>query len=253
MEWSDDAIVLSARKHGEAAAIVQLLTCDHGRYAGLVRGGAGRRQRGLWQPGNRVRAHWRARLADHLGTLGGELTRAGAAPVMDDRLRLGALSAACALVETTLAERDPHRALYHRLDALVESLIGAEDDLIWGADYVRFELDLLAELGFGLDLSVCAATGQIESLTWVSPRTGRAVSDQAGEPYRDRLLVLPAFLVDGAKPASATDILAGLALTGHFLNRFAASAHISELPASRERLNQGFARFATISCGSNTP
>jgi DNA repair protein RecO (recombination protein O) len=253
IEWNDDAIVLSARKHGEAAAIVRLLTRDHGCYAGLARGGAGRRQRGLWQPGNRVRAQWRARLADHLGTLTGELNRAGAAPLMDDGPRLGALSAACALVESTIAEREPHPVLFHRLDGLIEALIAASAELGWGRDYVRFELDLLAELGFGLDLSACAATGRTDSLTWVSPKSGRAVSAAAGQPYRDRLLALPAFLIDAASPASASDLRAGLALTGHFLTAFANAAHIQALPKARERLGQAFARFTTTSCDSNTP
>ena len=241
MDWSDDAIVLSARKHGESAAIAQLLTRGHGRHAGLVRGGAATRLRGVLQPGNELHCVWRARLEEHLGAYTVELARARAAALLDRRLPLLALSAACAVVETMLPEREPHGPLFDGLIALLDAL---EESEAWPAAYVRWEVGLLRELGFGLDLSACAATGVTEGLVWVSPKTGRAVSAEAGEPYRDRLLSLPGFLV-GEGAAAPGDIVAGLRLTGHFLGE-----HGAALPAARDRLVDGLSRSATTSCGN---
>lgn len=239
MDWSDHGIVLSARKHGESAAIVSLLTGLHGRHAGLVRGGAGRRARGVYQPGNRVTATWRARLAEHLGTYSCELSRAHAADHLHDPLRLLALAAACAVLDAGLPEREPHPVLFEGLDALLEGL-GADG---WAADYVRWEVVVLAELGFGLDFSACAATGVTEDLTFVSPRTGRAVCEAAAAPYRDRLLPLPDFLVGaggGGAALEAGDIYNGLKLTGHFLNAHVFAPDGRALPAVRTRLVEGF-------------
>ncbi len=232
MEWSDQGIVLSARRHGEAAAIVTLLTPDHGRHAGLVRGGAGRRQRGVLQPGNRVAARWRARLAEHLGTLTCELTEAMAAPHLADPLRLAGLSAACALADWALPEREPHVAIHDGLLHLIKSLSG--DD--WPFFYVIWEVDLLRELGFGLDLERCAATGRTGSLAFVSPRTGRAVSLSAGEPYRDRMLALPPFLTGETSSTTPRDIVDGLTLTAYFLERHVLAVAGRRLPAARLRL-----------------
>jgi len=243
IEWSDDGIVLSARRHGESAAIVSLLTRAHGRHAGLVLGGAGRRARGVYEPGNRVAATWRARLSEHLGHFACELAESRAATLLDDALRLAALTSATAILDAALPEREPHARLFESLDDLVAQLCDASNDASWPALYVRFELDLLTELGFGLDLSRCAATGQSDDLAYVSPKTGRAVSTTAGDPYRDRLLLLPPFLTraatNGILPA---DILNGLHLTGFFLeqhvfaHRPLATAGGSPLPAARERL-----------------
>ncbi len=183
MEWSDTAIVLSARPHGESAAIVNLLTREHGRHAGLIRGGAGRRTRGVLQPGNEVAATWRARLSEHLGTLVCELERARAAALMDDAPRLAGLRSACAIAEAGLPERDPHREVF---DSTVDLLDAMANTPGWRLDYVRWELRLLADLGFGLDLSACAATGVTDDLTYVSPRTGRAVSNEAAQPTTRR-------------------------------------------------------------------
>ncbi len=237
MEWSDDGIVLAARKHGETSAIVSLLTRGHGRHAGLVRGGAGRRARGIYQPGNLVRASWRARLAEHLGTYSCELVRAHAADHLRERLPLAALSAATAMVEAALPEREPHAAVYDETAALLDALGGAG----WEAVYVRWELALLAELGFGLDLTECAATGINDSLIYVSPKSGRAVSAAAGEPYRDRMLKLPAFLLPNGDrgAAGAEDIADGLRLTGYFLTHHVFTAGHRRLPAARERLVAG--------------
>ncbi len=243
MDWTDQAIVLSVRPHGESSLLAMLLTHEHGRHAGLVRGGASRRQRGIYQVGNEVSANWRARLADHLGTLTCELVRSRAARLLDDRLRLAGLSAACAVVETVLPERESHPAVHAGLTALLNTLEGSD---LWGEAYVRWEIGLLAELGFGLDLSACAATGAVEDLIYVSPRTGRAVSAEAGAPYSEKLLPLPAFL-RGEGEGGAVAIRDGLKLTGFFLAR-AIPAGERGLPAARDRLWDAFAREATKSC-----
>lgn len=245
MQWSDAAIVLSVRKHGENAAIVTLLTRGHGRHAGLVRGGTGRRARGVLQPGNLVAARWQARLSEHLGTLVCELERAHAAALMDDAPRLAGMRSACAIAETGLPERDPHRTVYDGTVDLLDAMATAPG---WQLAYVRWELALLTDLGFGLDLSVCAATGATENLAYVSPRTGRAVSTEAGRPYRDRLLRLPRFLLDNATAdATAADVEAGLALTGFFLDRHLLVPHGAALPPARARFVATLTRPPTIS------
>lgn len=234
MEWTDEGIILSARKHGETSAIVTLLTRAHGRHAGLVRGGAGKGARGILQPGNRVEARWRARLAEHLGTLTCEMAHAFAAAVLDDADRLAALSAACAVAEAALPEREPFPAVYDGLLALM----GAIEGDVWPVAYVRWELGLLAQLGFGLDLSECAATGRNDQLAYVSPKSGRAVSMAAGEPYKGKLLALPAFLAGGGNGATTGALLDGLRLTGHFLERHVFAAMNVTMPAARHRLEE---------------
>ncbi len=241
MEWHDDAIILSVRKHGETAAIVSLLTRDHGRHLGLVRGGQSRRRQGLLQPGNLVAASWRARLPEHLGTLTLEPKRDLAAGVLDDSGRLKALAAMTSLLEATLAEQEPQPTVYAASLAMLENLSDSGEALSpvprWLAAYVRWELGLLRELGFGLDLDTCAATGSRENLVYVSPRSGRAVSAEAGEPWRDRLLPLPGFLLDDSLPPLAMfDIVAGLRLTGHFFDRHHFAQHSGRLPSARDRL-----------------
>lgn len=233
MEWTDEGIVLAARKHGESAAILQLLTRAHGRHAGLVHGGAGARTRGALQPGNRLQVTWRARLADHLGSYSCEQLHSGAATLLDDPLRLAALASACAIAELSLPEREPHPAIFAALTALVAALESSERIAGWGRAVVAWEMGLLGELGFGLDLTKCAATGRNDELAFVSPRTGRAVSLSAGEAYRDRLLALPAFLVDNTAAPSESDIADALALTGHFLERHVFAALHRAPPASR--------------------
>jgi DNA repair protein RecO (recombination protein O) len=234
MEWRDEGIVLGLRLLGESGAVVTLLTREHGRHAGLARGGAGRRGRALYQTGNRVEALWRARLGDQLGSLSAELIEAHGSRLIEDPRRLAALASAAALAEAALPEREPHRAVYDRLLALLKSLEADEAGARWPEDYARWELALLADLGFGLDLSRCAATGATAGLTHVSPRTGRAVSASAAAPFRERLLPLPAFL-GGAGSAGPGDVLRALALTGHFLEQ-----HIFHppkgLPPARGRL-----------------
>lgn len=234
MEWTDDGLVLAARAHGEGSAVVTLLTRAHGRHAGLVRGAGSPRSRGVLQPGNRVMATWRARLAEHLGNYTVELVASHASALFDDAMRLAGLAAACAMADRALPEREPHPAVFDAMEALIAAMTDPELGEVWVAAYVRWELGLLADLGYGLDLESCAATGTNDDLAYVSPRTGRAVSLSAGEPYRSKLLALPDFLAGrgGGEPA---DLLAGLELTGHFLVRHVLHAHGQEEPAARQR------------------
>ena len=244
MEWIEDGIVLAARTHGESALIVTLLTADHGRHAGLVHGGASTRQGPIWQPGNRVRVEWRGRLAEHLGTFKGELVAAHAARALDDPLALAGLIAACVTLDTALPEREPHPAMF----AGVAALLGALGHDGWPAIYVHLELGLLQELGFGLDLEKCAASGVTEDLIYVSPRTGRAVSRDAGEPYKDKLLALPPFL-QARGAAGTADVLSGLALTGYFLERHVFWPHNKPLPPARDRFIEALQRLSTTNSG----
>ncbi len=246
MQWEDEGIVLAARRHGEAALIVQLLTRGHGRHAGLVRGGQGRKLRPVYEIGNRVAAVWNARLAEHLGILAGELLRGHAARIIEDPARLACLAAAAALAEASLPEREPHPAAYAGLSALLESL---DADRGWAVGYVEWELMLLAELGFGLDLARCAASGATTDLVYVSPRSGQAVSAAAGEPDRDQRLRLPAFLLarTAEDAPSPQDVLDGLALTGYFLDRRVFEPHDRDLPAARARFVDLLERLARIS------
>ena len=216
MEWTDEAIVLGTRRHGEANAILELMTCAHGRHLGLVRGGAGSRLRPVLQAGNRVSCTWRARLDEHLGHYTVEALDARAAsflPVSHALYGIAHLAALCRM----LPERDPHPQIHAALDDVLDGLL---DPHHAGASVVRFELQLLAELGFGLDLATCAVTGEAKDLVYVSPKSGRAVSRQAGEPWKHRLLVLPAFLYEAfAGNPTPQDVADGFALTGFLLLR----------------------------------
>jgi DNA repair protein RecO (recombination protein O) len=234
MQWSDEALVLSVRAHGETAAVVELLTARNGRYVALVHGGRSRRLRPVLQIGNHVDAVWKARLADQLGHATVELRRGYAAEAMSDALALTGLSTIAELGRL-LPERDPHPGFYE-ITMFVLSFL--DDPSVWPALYARWELALLDALGFGLDLGACAATGVNDDLIWVSPRSGRAVSASAGEPYRDKLLALPAFLKGGsaAGGVSGSDISAALRLTGYFLERRALAPDGQTLPDVRNRL-----------------
>ena len=192
MQWSDNAIILSVRKHGETSALVRLLSRTHGVYGGVVRGAQSKAHRGVLQPGNRVNASWSARLSEQLGSFKIELLEANMALLMQDAGRLSALSSACAIMEAALPERHPYPKLYQCLQGFLHSLKETET---WYEAYVMLEMDLLAESGFGLDLTACAATGATENLRYVSPKSGRAVSAEAGEPYKHKLLPLPSFLL----------------------------------------------------------
>ncbi len=221
MEWRDEGIVIGARLHGETDVVLELLTRERGRHFGLVRGGRSRKLRPVMQTGNAVEAVWRARLEEHLGEFRVEATAMRAARLIDDAAALYGLSHLAWLVRL-LPERDPHPALYEALGVVIEAL---GDIRIAAPLVVRFELAILAELGFGLDLDECAATGARTDLVWVSPKSGRAVSAGAGEPWRDKLFALPAFLREegrGGLP-SVEEVAAGFRLTGHFLDR-----HVTE-------------------------
>jgi DNA repair protein RecO (recombination protein O) len=244
MNWSDEGIVLSARKHGESAAIVTLLTRTNGRYSGLVHGGSGSRGRGIYQTGNLVSADWRARLSEHLGKMSCELLRPYSAALMTERLPLLALISAGAILERLLPEREPHPETFERFRALIESLGDGPD---WVTGYVHWERRLLEDLGYGLDLTACAATGTTDDLIYVSPRTGCAVSAGAGGPYSDKLLKLPAFFLGSTDRMTRDDIRDGLRVTGHFLARCAKDANAGDLPAARAQFVDRLRRDATIS------
>jgi DNA repair protein RecO (recombination protein O) len=231
MQWIDDAILLSARAHGETALLVSLLTREHGRHAGLVQGGQSRKNRPAWQTGTLFEIKWQARLSEHLGGVSGEARRSYAARWLDDAARLGGVSAVCAVAEACLPEREPHPAAFAGLLALLD---GMNEDH-WPSLYAHWELGLLGELGFGLDLSACAATGTDRELAYVSPKSGRAVSREAGEAYHDRMLALPAFLTTGITHDRA-EVAQALALTGFFLERHVLAPQGKALPAARSRL-----------------
>jgi DNA repair protein RecO (recombination protein O) len=252
MEWRDQGLVLSTRKYGESAVIASLLSPDQGRHLGLIRGGQSRRRQGVLQPGNLVDAVWRARLEAHLGTYTLEPVHDFAARVLDDPLRLKGLAAAMALLDASLAEREAHAAIFHDTVALLREMEkvdtraeGQGGDTLapdWAVAYVRWEVSLLECLGFGLDLSCCAATGTTDELTYVSPRSGRVVSAAAGAPYKEKLLRLPAFLQgDPGDPVGRGEIAAGLRLTGYFLNHHHFVGEGRQMPASRVRFVDAFA------------
>jgi DNA repair protein RecO (recombination protein O) len=240
MEWHDAGFVLAARRHGESAVIVELLTREHGRHAGLVRGGQSPKLRAVLQPGNEVAAVWRGRLAEHLGSIACELARAHAACILDDPDRLAGLAAAAALVAAALPEREPHPDIFASFRRLVEALDSATD---WPARYVGWERDLLAALGFGLDLGRCAVTGVTTDLAYVSPRSGRAVSRGVGLAYHDKLLGLPDFLWCD-EPAGRDQIALGMTLTGHFLVHHVFRPQGRTMPAARLRLAERMQRTA---------
>lgn len=240
-QWQDQGIILGARRHGENGAVVSLLTEERGRRAGYVRGAFSSKNRGTLELGNLVDVHWQSRVEGNLGTLSLELSRGTAARFMDDALKLAALQSACALCDQGLPEGEGHPGLYQGFLALLDVL----DSEIWGAAYVMWEIALLKELGFSLNLSKCAGGGSDQTLTYVSPKTGSAVSKEAGEPYKDKLLLLPGFLKPGGGPAETEDVLEGLNLTGYFLQHWAFAHHSHGIPEGRQRFHLRFAeRFA---------
>jgi len=230
MQWTDEGIVLGVKRHGESSVILELMTLERGRHLGLVRGGGNStRLRGVLQPGNSLRATWRARLDEHLGNYVVEGLNLRAVHGVTH------LAALCRL----LAEREPHAVIYGTLDAILDQL---DDPLIAAASIARFELAFLAELGFGLDLSSCAANGTTTDLIYVSPRSGRAVSRVGGDEYRDRLLALPAFLRDDTASASAADVANAFAMTGFFLDRHAFAPRGLAMPEARAHFVAAIAR-----------
>ena len=239
MEWQAPAIVLDTRPYGEGDAVATVFTAEHGAHRGLARGGLSRTRAATWQAGNLVQARWVGRLSDQLWSFTAELVHPAAALAMDDALALALLSAACAIAGGALPEREPHprvfESLVHLIARLVEPAI---------SDYVRWELLLLADLGYGLDLSACALTAATSGLAWVSPKTGRAVSDEAAGEWKSRLLPLPGFL-GGPPVPDQLDWVQGLKLTGHFLARDALGTQHRPLPAARQFLFDYVASAAT--------
>jgi DNA repair protein RecO (recombination protein O) len=238
MEWRDQGAVLSVRKHGETSAIVEVFTEAHGRHAGVVRGAISRKLTPVLQPGSQVDVTWRARLEDHLGTFVVEPLRSRSAVVMSDRLALSGLNAITAMLRFTLPERAPHAQVYAGSVQLLD-MLGVTGD--WQLAYLRWELMLLEEMGFALDLSRCAVTGSFDDLIYVSPRTGRAVSRQGAGNWAARLLPLPACLL-GQGGAETSELLQGLTTTGHFLNLLAQDLGNRPLPEARNRFIDLLAR-----------
>ena len=232
MEWRDEGLIIGARKHGEASTIVEAMTRAHGRHLGLVRGGRSARLRTTLQPSNTIGLVWRARLDEHLGSFAVEPLSLRAGRLMDSALALSGINYLAALLRV-LPERDPHPALYEAASLIAG---GLDDSARAPALIARFEAQILAECGFQLDLSRCAATGATDGLIYVSPKSGRAVSAEAGAPWRDRLLPLPAFLREGASVEarpSAEEIADGFRLTGFFLARDLFALRGEPLPDSR--------------------
>jgi len=238
MQWTDEGIVLGVRRHGETSVILELMTIERGRHLGLVRGGAGTRLRGVLQPGNSLRATWRARLDDHLGNYAVEGTNLRAAGFLNAAHAVHGVTHLAALCRL-LAEREPHARIHGALEAILDAL---DDRSAVVPMFARFELAFLAELGFGLDLSSCVATGETADLIYVSPRSGRAVSRAAGEAYRDKLMRLPGFLRTDGEPASAADLADAFVLTGFFLERYAFAPRGLALPEARARFVAAISR-----------
>jgi DNA repair protein RecO (recombination protein O) len=230
MEWQDEGLVIGARKHGETAVILELMTRGHGRHLGVVRGGRSKTMRPVLQPGNLVAALWRARLEDHMGVFAVEPLSARTARWLDRGVALHGVATLAALLRL-LPERDPQEELFEMADAIALALDQPDAAAPLMA---RFELALLAALGFGLDLDRCAVTGARADLVFVSPKTGRAVSRDAGAPWGNRLLPYPRFLQeDAGAPGSMTEIVAAFRLTGHFLRRDVFTPRGADIPACR--------------------
>ena len=235
MEWRDEGILLWVRRHGESNVILEALTQEHGRHAGLIRGGASKTQAAILQPGAQLSLEWSARLAEHLGTYKADLISSRAAVIMTDRHRLAALNAVSALLVQFLPEREPNGEIYE-ISLKLMDMLGNENELAWPVQYAQWELSLLQVLGFGLDLSSCASTGMNEDLVYVSPRSGRAVCRAAGSAFADRMLPLPQFLI-GRDRAKIADVREALRLTGYFLENWVCpSFDLKAMPDPRARL-----------------
>ncbi len=242
MHLATTAIVCALRQHGEHGVVARLMTEEAGLVPGYIRGGRSRRLRPILIPGNLVAAEFRARSEEQLATLTVELVTSRA-PLISEPLAAAAIEWACALTATILSEQHPYPRIYQALDGLLGAIEAAPSVRGWAAALVRYELLLLAELGFGLDLSRCAATGSTEDLIWVSPKSGMAISRAAGAPHAERLLPLPRFLREGGQ-AEWSDLFDGLRLTAHFLRRDLLEGKRLEILAARERLEDRLHRAA---------
>ncbi|MDF2366516.1 DNA repair protein RecO [Sneathiella sp.] len=255
MQWKDSGLILSVRKHGENSVIIHAFTREQGRSAGLVRGGVGRRLRGILQPGNEVDLAWRSRLSEQLGAFTVELRKSRASALFDAPDALAGASSALALLDIVLPEREAHGALFDATLLLFDAL--ADQPEIWPLLLARWELGLLSEIGYGLDLTHCAATGVTQDLIYVSPKSGRAVSAAAGQPYHDKLLLLPAFLrtrsfdPEAAEEATTADMLGGLELTGYFIGKFMGEHHPKMHLSARERMLGALRRRYASQSGVN--
>ncbi|MEM1378412.1 MAG: DNA repair protein RecO [Pseudomonadota bacterium] len=242
MQWSGEGIIIGTRKHGETSLIVELMTRERGRHLGLVRGGRSRKLQPVLQPGNRIEVNWRARLDEHLGTYTTELVESHTARLMETSHGLNGIQLIGAHLRL-LPERDPHPAMFDALTVLLEHINEPE---LAGPLMVRFELQLLEELGFGLNLTECAGTGTREDLIYVSPKSGQAVSRVAGAPWADKMLSLPSFLTAReGRQCTAEDLHASFKLTGFFFQRDVWGARGIDVPPSRDVFARGVAKALT--------
>jgi len=238
--WTDQGIVLSARPHGEGGAVVALLTQENGRHAGYVHGGMSSKKRSIIEPGSQVNAEWSSRTTDALGSYTLEPERGLSPEIMQSSLRLAALLSACSMCDAALPEREGHAGLYHGLIALMDALEGEH----WGISYIMWEISLLRELGFRLELDKCAGDGDVNTLAYVSPKTGRAVSKAQAAPYKEKLLELPHFLrpaeARGVEAGEPEDVYTGLKMTAHFLEHWVFNHHTKGVPEPRLLLQERF-------------
>jgi DNA repair protein RecO (recombination protein O) len=236
--WRDQGIVLSVKPHGENGGVVSVLTESNGRHAGYVRGISSSKMRGLLERGNLVSIEWSARSTDDLGSFKIEQDRHISAGLMGDKLKLSALLSACSLCDRALPERERHTGIFHGLLALLDTM----DMEGWGVIYVMWELALLRELGFAIDITRCAAGGDASELAYISPKSGRAVSEAAAAPYKEKLLPLPAFLKPDKGDVNDEEVLTGLRLTGYFLKNWVFAQHTQGIPEDRLRFEERFAK-----------
>ncbi len=256
MKWEAEAIILNVGKFSERDAVVTLFARGEGLYRAVVKGAFSKKQRGVWQVGNMVYAHWNARLEEHMGTMYGELSAAYAAWAMDSREALTAIASSCSLLSNSLMERDPHPALYDALSDVLEAF-ATNHESRWVL-YGFYELLLLTDAGFGLDVTCCASTGEVENLIYISPKSGRAVSAEAGKPYHDRLLPLPpcvlTWMREGDKPQktvfNAAETLDLLRLTGYFMSHWLFEQRKGNVPQERVRLVELFAKAYENECNT---
>lgn len=237
-QWDDTGIVIAVARYGEQSAIVRVLTESHGLCAGMVKGVYSKKSRGVYQPGNQLHIHWQARLEEQLGTMRGELLHSSTAQLLAEPFALSLMNAACAMVRACVPERIEEKIIYNDINEICTKVNLENDVCAWLLPYVRLEMSLLQELGFGLDVSECAATGAVarEELCYVSPKSGRAVSVAAAEPYKAKLLPLPAFLRDGESTADMRQMLDGLMLTGYFLEAWVLQPEGKSMPDARRQL-----------------
>ena len=233
MQWQDEAIIVSVKPFSEKEAVVEVFARDHGVYRAVAKNALTSKQRGTYQLGNLVFCRWNARLAEQMGTIACELLEPNAAFAMQSQVTLTALNMIAALLDMGLHERDAHPLLYDRVKSAIQAISTGDQ---WEYEYLLFEYDLLRECGFGLDLSECAATGSKTDLIYVSPKSGRAVSEGAGEPYKDKLFVLPACLKSQKTLPKPAEILDGLRITGYFIQEWLLHAQEYTMPPARGRL-----------------